>query len=243
MTDYRSLNHTRWTCQYHVVFIPKSHKCPSAPRGRLPGNVSDADCGYRGPVMPGGKNSFGWISVRRVAPRSSKAAERLTAPGFAGGYDYRKGASLMPTVVSRACREVPPFGQGLPCFWWIRCHVGCTPGTSPEPNSGAFARGAGNSPTWLPRVAGLKTRCYVPRTQPVSRVRCNRGPRDTGSRTSAAAPACPPYPWRRQGGTCYSGQRPGCWISQCANQLLIRSRRSTSSHGSPVRDKPWLDRG
>ena len=26
MTDYRSLNHTRWTCQYHVVFIPKYRK-------------------------------------------------------------------------------------------------------------------------------------------------------------------------------------------------------------------------
>ena len=26
MTDYRSLNHTKWTCQYHVVFIPKRRK-------------------------------------------------------------------------------------------------------------------------------------------------------------------------------------------------------------------------
>ena len=26
MTHYRSLNHTRWTCQYHVVFIPKYRK-------------------------------------------------------------------------------------------------------------------------------------------------------------------------------------------------------------------------
>ena len=23
MTTYRSLNHTKWCCQYHVVFIPK----------------------------------------------------------------------------------------------------------------------------------------------------------------------------------------------------------------------------
>jgi putative transposase len=23
MTDYRSLNHTKWECKYHVVFIPK----------------------------------------------------------------------------------------------------------------------------------------------------------------------------------------------------------------------------
>ena len=23
MTNYRSLNHTKWACQYHVVFIPK----------------------------------------------------------------------------------------------------------------------------------------------------------------------------------------------------------------------------
>ena len=26
MTSYRSLNHTKWTCQYHVVFIPKYRK-------------------------------------------------------------------------------------------------------------------------------------------------------------------------------------------------------------------------
>ena len=23
MSDYRSLNHTKWECKYHVVFIPK----------------------------------------------------------------------------------------------------------------------------------------------------------------------------------------------------------------------------
>ena len=26
MTDYSSLNHTRWECKYHVVFIPKYRK-------------------------------------------------------------------------------------------------------------------------------------------------------------------------------------------------------------------------
>ena len=26
MTHYRSLNHTKWTCQYHAVFIPKYRK-------------------------------------------------------------------------------------------------------------------------------------------------------------------------------------------------------------------------
>ena len=26
MTDYRSLSHTKWTCQYQVVFIPKYRK-------------------------------------------------------------------------------------------------------------------------------------------------------------------------------------------------------------------------
>ncbi len=26
MTTYRSLNHTKWHCQYHVVFIPKYRK-------------------------------------------------------------------------------------------------------------------------------------------------------------------------------------------------------------------------
>ena len=26
MSDYRSLNHTRWECKYHVVFIPKCRR-------------------------------------------------------------------------------------------------------------------------------------------------------------------------------------------------------------------------
>ena len=26
MTHYRSLSHTKWTCQYHVVFNPKYRK-------------------------------------------------------------------------------------------------------------------------------------------------------------------------------------------------------------------------
>jgi putative transposase len=26
LTDYRSLNHTKWECEYHVVFIPKYRK-------------------------------------------------------------------------------------------------------------------------------------------------------------------------------------------------------------------------
>ena len=26
MRDYKSLNHTRWNCKYHVVFIPKRRK-------------------------------------------------------------------------------------------------------------------------------------------------------------------------------------------------------------------------
>ena len=31
--------------------------------------------------------------------------------------------------------------------------------------------------------------------------------------------------------------------SQCANHVRIRSSRSTSSHGGPVRDRPWYERG
>ena len=26
MSDYRSLNHTKWECKYHVVFIPKCRR-------------------------------------------------------------------------------------------------------------------------------------------------------------------------------------------------------------------------
>ncbi len=46
MTTYRSLNHTKWHCQYHVVFIPKYcmeasgsswARCAPNPRGRSVG--------------------------------------------------------------------------------------------------------------------------------------------------------------------------------------------------------------
>jgi putative transposase len=26
MKDYRSLNHTKWDCKYHIVFIPKRRR-------------------------------------------------------------------------------------------------------------------------------------------------------------------------------------------------------------------------
>ena len=32
MNNYRSLNHTKWECQYHVVFIPK-YRRNVAPQG------------------------------------------------------------------------------------------------------------------------------------------------------------------------------------------------------------------
>ena len=37
MTNYRSLNHSKWACQYHVVFIPKYRKkaTPASRRGEL----------------------------------------------------------------------------------------------------------------------------------------------------------------------------------------------------------------
>ena len=40
MTNYRSLNHTKWACQYHVVFIPKYRK--KAIYGELRGYLGDA---------------------------------------------------------------------------------------------------------------------------------------------------------------------------------------------------------
>ena len=42
MTSYRSLNHTKWACQYHVVFIPKYRKkAISKPCGLM--TLRDAD--------------------------------------------------------------------------------------------------------------------------------------------------------------------------------------------------------
>ena len=42
MTNYRSLNHSKWACQYHVVFIPKYRK--KAIYGSLAG-ISEGCCG------------------------------------------------------------------------------------------------------------------------------------------------------------------------------------------------------
>ena len=39
MTSYRSLNHTKWACQYHVVFIPKYRKKAYADLRRYLGDV------------------------------------------------------------------------------------------------------------------------------------------------------------------------------------------------------------
>ena len=50
MTSYRSLNHTKWACQYHVVFIPTYRE-----EGDLRGFASVA----RGGVAPLGAALFG----------------------------------------------------------------------------------------------------------------------------------------------------------------------------------------
>ena len=47
MTNYRSLNHTKWACQYHVVFIPKYRKQGDL-RGVAPGSRGGVAPVWRG---------------------------------------------------------------------------------------------------------------------------------------------------------------------------------------------------
>ena len=104
MTNYRSLNHTKWTCQYHVVFIPKYRK--KAIYGELrrlaQQRESEVEEGHLMvdhvhimlSIPP--KYSVAQVAVQR--PRSGRF-ERLTAkaPGFAWGYQYSAGSVSDPS--------------------------------------------------------------------------------------------------------------------------------------------------
>ena len=50
-------------------------------------------------------------------------------------------------------------------------------------------------------------------------------------------------PWQFRVGGQQGCTLLGYLINQCVNQLRIRSSRSTSSQGSPLRESPWLERG
>ena len=96
MRRAESLNHSRWECKYHIVFIPKYR------RKRLFGAIRkelvevfrrlarQKECeieeGHLMPVEPDVVAPFGGARSRQ-AP-SIRRFERLTikAPGFAGGY-------------------------------------------------------------------------------------------------------------------------------------------------------------
>ncbi len=59
MTNYRSLNHSKWACQYHVAFIPKYRK--KAMYGALRRHASGGGCGgWRGSGRARWKKGICW---------------------------------------------------------------------------------------------------------------------------------------------------------------------------------------
>jgi len=103
MPNYRSLNHTKWTCQYHVVFIPKYRK----------------------------KAIYGGIAAelgRRVPPSGQAARKRGGRRPLAGGpcphhvvdpaEIFGRASSHCPGVRGAAAqfRRAALLGPGLFCF-------------------------------------------------------------------------------------------------------------------------------
>ena len=92
MNNYRSLNHTKWECQYHVVFIPK----------------------YRRKTLYGGLRHYLGDVLRRLAEqRESRVEEGLRwTPSFgpkSGVAKVEPAGSVLLVVLScnRGWRPVP----------------------------------------------------------------------------------------------------------------------------------------
>ena len=80
MTTYRSLNHTKWHCQYHVVFIPK----------------------YRRKAMYGGlRRDLGEVFRRLALHRESEVEEGHLLPTMWG--DLMVVMVRRSTLSARAC--------------------------------------------------------------------------------------------------------------------------------------------
>ena len=70
--DNRSLSHTRWKCQYHIVFIPKYRKkvLYGKSAGRCSRNYSNAACNYKNVEIIAGA-----VCVDHVHLKCSNSAE------------------------------------------------------------------------------------------------------------------------------------------------------------------------
>ena len=94
MNNYRSLNHTKWECQYHVVFIPKYR------RKTLYGGLRH----YLGDVLRrlastagesgGGRASVGGSPTWTIPPKYSGKTSRLA--GISRGKCHRGSLGMAP---------------------------------------------------------------------------------------------------------------------------------------------------
>ena len=93
MTTYRSLNHTKWHCQYHVVFIPK----------------------YRKKAMYGGlRQELGDVFRRLAVHRESEVEGRASAGG-PRPYDDVDSAEILGGAGDRVSQreECDPHRSGV----------------------------------------------------------------------------------------------------------------------------------
>ena len=98
MNNYRSLNHTKWECQYHVVFIPKyRRKTLYGGLRHYLGDVLRRLAEHSGRV--GWRKGICWritstcwpTRLRTVHPRGRVRSTSLEFPGFEGVYDSTVG--------------------------------------------------------------------------------------------------------------------------------------------------------
>ena len=127
MTDYRSLSHTKWTCQYHVVFIPKYRK--KVIYGELRrdlGEVLRRLAQQRESEVEGFLSRIGatWAGLMAYKPRivsdlrgrraPSVSGEELQAPGRSGHTSQlnRDGAASSKGAAQSARGSAPAWNVG-----------------------------------------------------------------------------------------------------------------------------------
>ena len=102
MNNYRSLNHTKWECQYHVVFIPK----------------------YRRKTLYGGLRHYLGDVLRRLAEHSGRVGWIPPKYSVAQVIGYIKGKSAIHIAREFAGRPRNFVGQ----HFWARGYYVSTVG-------------------------------------------------------------------------------------------------------------------
>ena len=116
MTNYRSLNHSKWACQYHVVFIPKYRK--KAIYGELRRYLGEL---FRRLAQQREERGGGRTSVGRPRPHDVVDSPKYAVAQVIG---YIKGKSAIHIAREFAGRSRSFVGQQLLGPRLLRVHAG-----------------------------------------------------------------------------------------------------------------------